>query len=106
MVGMRPDDALVGGDPLRFKCARDDATILAYLANPTGDDPEIDNPGVKKPTLRIDLPKGIWSVRWFNPRTGEFLDGESLNGATRHRLTPPHDDRSTAGDWVLLLRQD
>ena len=104
LVGMRPDDALVGDNPLRFKCLRDDETILVYLANPSGKDPETDNPGVKKPTVAIDLPKGKWTVQWFNPRSGELFDKPALAGNARHRLTPPHDDRSSAADWVLLLR--
>jgi hypothetical protein len=106
LVGLRPDDALVGADPRRFKCLRDAKTIIVYLANPSGEEPETDNPGVAKPTVAIDLPKGRWNVQWFNPRTAESFKVPSLHGASKHRLTPPHDDRATAGDWVLLLRRD
>ena len=105
LVGLRPDDTLVGADPLRFKCSRDEKTIIVYLANPSGEDPVTDNPGVTKPTVAIHLPRSTWNVQWFNPRTGGLFNGKPLSGASRHRLTPPHDGRSTAGDWVLLLRQ-
>jgi hypothetical protein len=103
LVGLHPDDELVGADPRRFKCLRDDQTILVYLANPSGDDPATDNPGEKKPTVAIDLPTGKWDAQWYNPRTGETFNDRSLDGDSKHRLTSPHDDRSTAGDWVLLL---
>jgi hypothetical protein len=105
MVGLAPDDGLVGRNPPEFKCARDDDTILVYLANPSGNDPETDNPGVKKPAVTVDLPPGVWGTRWFNPRTGDWSQGQRLTGDERHKLTAPHDDRSTAGDWVLLMRQ-
>ena len=106
MVGLEPDDSRVGGDALRFKCARDRQTILIYLANPTGDNPETDNAGVKKPRVTIDLPNGKWRVRWFNPRTGEWTDGKPLDGAASRKVTAPHEDRSTAADYVLLLTRE
>jgi hypothetical protein len=103
MVGLTPDDGLVGGDPLRLKCARDGDTILVYLANPTGDNPETDNPGIRKPSVSVDLPNGNWNARWFNPRSGEWLEGKPFDGGASHKLTVPYKERSSAGDWVLLL---
>jgi hypothetical protein len=96
---------MVGGDPLRAKCAHDEKTILVYLANPTDGNPETDNPGAEKPSATIDLPSGKWGARWFNPRTGEWTAGKPIAGGASRKLTAPHEDRSTAGDWVLLLRR-
>ncbi len=105
MVGLEPDDAFVGDRPLRAKCARNDATILIYLANPTGDRPETDNPAAGHPSVSIDLPAGRFQVRWYQPRTGEWSDGEPLTGGEKQKLTAPALDKSFGGDWVLLLQK-
>jgi hypothetical protein len=104
LVGFRPDDALVGNQPLWFKCALNEDAIIVYLANPSGNRPETDNPGVTKPTVRIDVPEGAWNVRWFQLRTGQWIDGKPIEAGAR-KLTAPHDGRSTAGDWLLLLQR-
>lgn len=105
MVGLQPNDAMVGDDPLQAKCAHDNQTILIYLANPTGDKPESDNPAVKKPSVTVQLPDGQYTVQWFNPRTGEWIDGKSIQGGGRQKLTAPATQRTLAGDWVLLMQR-
>jgi hypothetical protein len=105
LVGLRPDDARVGDDPLRAKCAGRDGVLIVYLANPTGEDPATDNPAPGKPAVEIQLPAGDYSVRWFNPRTGIWTDGPAVKGGGPCRLTAPAAPRTRAGDWVLLLRR-
>jgi hypothetical protein len=105
LVGLKPDDARVGGDPLRAKCAHDDKTILVYLANPTGQTPETDNPATQAPSVTVRLPGGHFSVRWFNPRTGQWTEGKPVPGGEPRKLTAPAAQRTRAGDWVLLLRR-
>lgn len=105
LVGLRPDDALVGGDPLRAKCARNEETAIVYLANPTGDTPEIDNPGTQIPSVTMTLPEGNFAVDWFNPRTGAWTQGKPVQGGQAQKLTAPDPQRARAGDWVLLMRR-
>lgn len=104
LVGLRPNDALVGNNPLQAKCMANDRTVLIYLANPTGNKPETDSAAAKKPSVTIRL-QGDYSVRWFNPRTGDWIDGKPLSGNKAHRFTAPAVQRTLAGDWVLLLRR-
>jgi hypothetical protein len=104
LVGLQPNDALVGGNPLQVKCAANEKTVLIYLANPTGNSPDTDNPAAKKPSVTIRL-NGDYTVRWFNPRTGTWIDGQPLTGRKKHTLTAPAVQRTRAGDWVLLLRR-
>ena len=104
LVGFRPNDVLVGNTPLQAKCASNDQTVLIYLANPTGKKPETDNPAAKAPSVTIQL-QGDYTVRWFNPRTGDWIDGEALSGKGEHKLTAPAGQGTRAGDWVVLLRR-
>ena len=62
-----------------------------------------DNPASGKPSVNINLPAGRHSVRWFNPRTGQWTDGEALDGGAQRKLTAPAPQRTSAGDWVLLI---
>lgn len=105
MVGMQPDDAMVGGDPFRAKCARDDKTIIVYLANPSGTTPETDSPATGKPSVRINLPAGKYSTRWFNPRTGVWTEGKPCTGGAKRTFTAPQNDGISVGDSVVLFRR-
>ena len=100
LVGMQPDDALVGGDPLRYKCMRNERDYLVYLANPSGNTPQSDYPQGEVPGATIDLPKGEYSVQWFDPDTGTWVYAENVNGSSQLSLTAPAE-----GDWVLWLRK-
>jgi hypothetical protein len=54
-------------------------------------------------TVTLDLAKasGQRKVRWFNPRTGTFADGPSVQGGSTVALGPaPHEPEL---DWVVLV---
>jgi hypothetical protein len=99
LVGMQPDDALVGGDPLRYKSIHNERDYLVYLANPSGDTPQSDYPQSEVPSTTINLPKGEYSVQWFDPDTGTWVHTPSVSGSNELSLTAPAE-----GDWVLWLR--
>ncbi len=96
LVGMTPDDAFVGGEPMRRKCIRDDRAVIVYLANPSGTEPGTDAEGSDWPTVDLALPPGIWRARWFDPGTGEWSDGPVVESDVDLAAPGP-------GDWVLLL---
>ena len=98
LVNMKPDDAIVGNEPGRFKCIRDDKAYIVYLANPDSSKPGEANvsPGITNVVIR--LPEKTFTVRWFNPGSGRWTDGKSVSGG-KQRLTAP-----AGGDWILLLR--
>ena len=100
LVNMKPDDAIVGNEPGRFKCIRDDKTYIVYLVNPDSSKPGEANvsPGIAN--VVIQLPEKTFTVRWFNPRNGLWANGKSVSGG-RQRLTAP-----AGGDWILLLRSE
>jgi hypothetical protein len=98
LVGMAPDDLLAGGDARRYKCIRDDTTIIVYLANPSGDTPETDHASESTPAVTVQLPAGTHSLRWFDPSTGVWHPENAIDGGTQ-TLTAPG-----GGDWVLLLQ--
>jgi hypothetical protein len=97
LVNMEPDDALVGGDPARWKCIHDAQAWLVYVANPTGDERGTDDVAAAVPDVRIDLPEGGYEVRWYGPSTGRWYAGERVTGGTQSLAAPG------AGDWVLWL---
>jgi len=98
LVNMKPDDALVGDEPRRWKCIHDQRTYLVYLPNPTGDDPGTDDVAASVPGVVVRLPKGTYGMRWFGPSTGRWRDEATVAGGTQ-MLTAPG-----AGDWVLWLQ--
>jgi hypothetical protein len=97
LVNFIPDDALVGQNPLHFKCAHSDTTYLAYLANPSGDVPETDDVMDSPPDITIALPPGSYAARWYKPTTGLWYGPSEISGESQ-TLTAPE-----TGDWVLLL---
>lgn len=105
LVGMEPDDALVGNKPLEYKCIHNDDTYVIYLANPDGDDPRTDNPRVKAPQVKFKLPKGSYKVKWFNPRMGEWSETALVDGGIVNTYTPPDVGRISVEDWVLLIQK-
>jgi hypothetical protein len=106
LVGMTPDDALVGGNPLKWKCAHGNDTWLVFLANPDGDDPCTDNGSILQAQVTLTLPMGAYTVRWFDPAEGAWYDGENVNGGA-HTLSAPAPDYASPvrPDWVLLIRK-
>lgn len=105
LVGMEPNDALVGGDPLRAKCIHNDDIYIVYAANPNGNAPATDSPRVEKPDVQIRLPEGSYSVRWYNPRMGTWAQGQPISGGGSRQLTAPQADAVAYSDWVILIRK-
>jgi len=104
LIEMQPNDQIVGGDPLRWKCCHNDSSFIIYLANPTGETPRTDNPAPEKPSVEILLPEGQYSIKWFDPRTGQWFTTPGINGL-KQTLTPPGKERKNWGDWVLLIQK-
>lgn len=105
LVGLVPDDALVGGDPRRWKCIRDERTILVYLANPEGASLALENPGEKPAWVELTLPEGEWRVRWFDPKSGAWIEGPNPAPGAQRLQSPVRAQGLAAGDWVVLLQR-
>ncbi len=105
MVGMEPDDAFCGADPLRWKCARSADAFLLYLANPSGRAPADDAPAEAPPEVSFTLPEGAFAARWFHPSTGLWYAAEPL-AAGPHTLKAPETPGARSGDWVLLMTRN
>lgn len=99
LVGMKPDDKLVGNKPGRFKCIRDDETCIVYLANPNHPESEQANVDKDIPAVTVGLPTRGFAVKWFNPRTGEWIRDKVVTGDKSHFEAPG------PGDWILLLQR-
>ncbi len=98
LVGMRPDDAMVGGEPGKYKCLHNDHAYIIYLANPDGAKPGEANVLKTTPSVVVRLPDGEFAAKWFNPRSGRWTDGRTASGGVQ-KLTSPG-----GNDWILLLR--
>lgn len=98
LVNMKPDDALLGSEPGKSKCMSDNTTFILYLANPDNSKPGEANVSRTTANVTVRLPEGAFTVRWFNPRSGQWTDGGRVSGRKQRLISP---DR---GDWVLLLR--
>jgi len=95
LSGLTPDDDFVGGDPLQFKCIRDENVCIIYLANPDHPSPENAKASDKIPNVELSIPDA--TVKWFNPSTGKWSEEKKISGG-KQKLTP------SAGDWIILLR--
>ena len=53
-------------------------------------------------TIGIDLTNdpGSFGAMWLNPRTGDMIELESVNGGSEYSISTPDD-----GDWVLYLKK-
>ncbi len=98
LVGLLPDDAIVGGDSAKWKCTHSDKVFIVYLANPSGSSPESDQPSARPPSVTVQVPDGRFSVQWFQPKTAAWTDGNTSVGGAQSFLAPD------SGDWILLLR--
>jgi hypothetical protein len=84
LLAEQPGDA----DPTRFIAAamsEDGSTVVAYL--PAGGAVKLDAAALRRPARS----------RWFNPRTGDYLEAPRIE-ARQQALAAPDD-----GDWVLLI---
>ncbi len=98
LVGMKPADAMADYQPHRYKCIADDDHIIVYLQNPDSTQPEKANAAQREDTVRIHLPRFQYDVRWFEPTTGKWHEGEIVVGGYDRDLKAPFN-----GDAVLLL---
>jgi uncharacterized protein DUF4038/uncharacterized protein DUF5060 len=105
LVGMKPDDKIVGGNPLKWKCIHDQNIFIIYLANPDGDKPETDNPNFNQATVKITLPQGTYDVQWFDPKTGMWHENPDVTGGEQSFKSPQWSRSYSAGDWILLLKK-
>lgn len=99
LVGMIPDDAAAGNDPLRLKCIHNEDVFLVYLANPDGEEAETDRAGKAAPNVVLQLPAGRYRGRWFSPVTGEWSSAGEIAGPTATYNAPG------GGDWILLAEK-
>ncbi|WP_114749948.1 DUF5060 domain-containing protein [Pleomorphovibrio marinus] len=97
LVGMQPDDALVGNSPKTHKCIRDSENIIIYLANPSGDKPETDFPKQDAPSVSLDIQEDNMRAKWFNPSAGTWVNTGIVKNGTQELKAP------AGGDWVLWL---
>ena len=98
LTNFTPNDALVGNNPLQYKCAHTNDTYLIYLANPSGNTPETDDVGETIPSVTIHLPEGQYTTRWYQPTTGIWQTAYETFGGNQI-LTAPD-----VGDWVLWIK--
>lgn len=112
LVGMIPDDAIAGGQPLLYKVSRseDKDLFIIYLANPDiyqdhkpdGFDgnytDEFAAPAKSKPSVTLAIPDWGFRASWFNPVTGEWLAEEIIDGGNCKVIAPG------SGDWVVYLK--
>lgn len=98
LVNMTPDDSIVGNDAKKWKCIHNADTFVVYLANPTGDKPETDDEADTIPEVTIQLPDGIFYVKWFDPATGIWKYGKYIEGGAQSLAAPDK------GDWVLMVQ--
>lgn len=104
LVNMIPQDELAEYDPYQFKCIRDNKHILVYLQNAASRDPQAANVRDTNAVVKLHLPRGLFGIRWFNPRTGEWTVREDLpriSGGYERELTCPF-----PGDAVLVLTKE
>ncbi|MBD3265720.1 DUF4038 domain-containing protein, partial [bacterium] len=106
LAGMKPHDALVGGNPFKTKCIHNNTTYIVYTANPDGNDPRTDNPRVKPPQVEIDLPQGRYTIKWFNPRRGTWAGKTTMQGGKKTQLKEPKGLRIAYEDWVILIEME
>jgi uncharacterized protein DUF4038 len=97
LAGMRPNDQALSAGPAHGKSIHNEDTYIIYLANPDGDAPDKANAAAKPPVAVLKLPEKTFGLRWFNPSSGSWRDGESARGP-QARLEAP-----SGGDWVGLL---
>ena len=102
LVGFQPADEIAGNDPLSVKAASDGREIVIYAQNPDTRKPELADVADKPARFQIALPRGDWTCRWYDPRSGQWHQPRqqaSVHGDTKREFTAPFH-----GDAVLLLR--
>jgi hypothetical protein len=55
--------------------------------------------------INLDGINGVFSLRWYNPRTGEFEGNDiSMQGGKEHKIGAP--PRQQTLDWVVLIKKN
>jgi hypothetical protein len=101
LVDFEPADKIAGGDAPAVKAASDGKTIVVYAHNPDLRQPEKANAAESPAEIALDLPQGDWSVRWFDPRSGQWhkpAQQQAVSGGSQRSFTSPFN-----GDAILLL---
>jgi len=98
LAGMTPADAMANYQPYRYKCIADEEHIIVYLQNPDSSRPEKAGVVRKKASVRMHLPQFRYDMRWYEPTTGRWHDGDGVTGGYDRDLKAPF-----PGDAVLLL---
>ncbi len=98
LVGFEPDDTFVGNRPTHRKCIRTNDTAIIYLANPDGDEPEVNNVSKLIADVTVNLDSDFIAL-WFNPRTGLWSDSLEVSAGLQTLIAPDGED------WLLLLRR-
>jgi CubicO group peptidase (beta-lactamase class C family) len=56
-------------------------------------------------TINLDRINGVYSLRWYNPRTGEFEGDEAfIQGGKQSKIGLP--PRQRTRDWVVLIKKN
>lgn len=105
LVGMTPNDEIVGSDPLQNKCIHNDETYIIYASNADGNKPESDNPRVKQPEVEIYLPYGAYDIKWYDPTMGYWALQTTATIDGPYKLNPPDLSRVPYSDWVIFIQR-
>lgn len=61
--------------------------------------------GIPSGTINLDRINGVYSLRWYNPRTGKFEgDDTSIQGGKQSKIGLP--PRQQTHDWVVLIKKN
>ena len=104
LVNMIPDDSMAGYDPQRFKCIRNQESIIVYLQNPDSREPEKADAADTKPAVSLHLPRGNYAIQWYQPNSGKWHKDpkmKRLSGGYERKLTAPF-----KGDAILYLKRE
>ncbi len=102
LVGMIPADEMAGCDPQQYKCIHDQEKTIVYLQNPDSRNPQKANVANTKPSVSVHLPRGTYTVQWYEPTTGQWLKDEKnsrITGEGEQKFSSPF-----SGDAILYLK--
>ncbi len=74
--------------------------------NPDRNNPPTGNPEIEGTKVKITLPNGEYSVRWFNPPRGNWVEESTISVEKIHTLETPDIGRIAQKDWVVLIQKN
>ena len=99
---VRGADSGFGGAEVLFKPGE---VYAIYLPDGSNDDNNDSGDGDTSPELNLTGHEGGFSLRWFNPRTGEFEGAEvALTGGGWVHLGATPDGAGSQSDWAALIQ--